>query len=230
MPARILIIEDEAGLVTTLRDRLLKHGYHVVASMDGDAGLEMALRDPADLILLDIMLPGQSGVAVCERLRKAGSKTPVLFLTARRQTRDKVEGLKPGGDDYLVKPFKMSELIARVEALLRRANRVAPKIPTYWFGAITVDTKSTEVRRDGQPVHISAKEFQLLLYFLEHPRVAISREQLLREVWGYNRFPETRTVDVHVARLRQKIESDPRNPRFIVAVDGVGYKFVDSSK
>lgn len=227
MPAKILIIEDEPGLVTTLSDRLRKHGYVVSAAADGDTGLEMAQRDPVDLILLDLMLPGQNGLVVCEKLRKAGSTTPVLMLTARRQTRDKVAGLHAGGDDYLTKPFQMSELLARIEALLRRAAVVPEPIPgRHRFGAIEMDTRGTEVLRDGQVVPMSAKEFQLLRYFVEHPNVTISRDELLREVWGYGDRPSTRTVDVHVAWLRQKLEPDFKNPKHILTVVGFGYKFV----
>ena len=226
MGAKILIIEDEPGLVTTLRDRLRKHGYEVSAASDGDTGLQMALRDPVDLILLDLMLPGQNGLSVCEKMRKAGSTTPILMLTARRQTRDKVAGLKAGGDDYLTKPFQMSELLARVEALLRRAATAPEVAPAcYQIGPIAMDTKSTEVTRDGQVVPMSAKEFQLLRYFVEHPNVTLSREELLREVWGYADRPSTRTVDVHVAWLRQKLEPDLEHPRFILTVIGFGYKF-----
>jgi two-component system, OmpR family, alkaline phosphatase synthesis response regulator PhoP len=226
MSAKILIIEDEPGLVTTLRDRLRKHGYEVSAARDGDTGLQMALREPVDLILLDLMLPGQNGLSVCEKMRKAGSTTPILMLTARRQTRDKVAGLKAGGDDYLTKPFQMSELLARVEALLRRAATAPEAAPgRYQFGPIALDTKSTEVTRDGQVVPMSAKEFQLLRYFVEHPNVTLSRDELLREVWGYADRPSTRTVDVHVAWLRQKLEPDLEHPRFILTVIGFGYKF-----
>src|SRR5580692_7012824 len=166
MTTKILIIEDEPGLVTTLRDRLRKHGYLVSAASDGETGLDMALREPVDLILLDLMLPGQNGLTVCEKLRKAGSATPILMLTARRQTKDKVAGLKAGGDDYLTKPFQMSELLARVEALLRRASAVPDLAPArHQFGSIIIDTRSTEVTREGNVVPMSAKEFQLLRYF-----------------------------------------------------------------
>lgn len=226
MTAKILIIEDEPGLVTTLRDRLRKQGYVVSAARDGETGLEMALHEPADLILLDLMLPGQSGLTVCEKLRKAGSSTPILMLTARRQTRDKVSGLKAGGDDYLTKPFQMSELLARIEALLRRAAASPEIAPSrHQFGSIVIDTRSTEVTRDGNAVPMSAKEFQLLRYFAERPNVTVSREELLREVWGYGDRPPTRTVDVHVAWLRQKLEPDPKNPKLILTVVGFGYKF-----
>ncbi len=226
MAAKILIIEDEPGLVTTLRDRLRKQGYVVSAASDGEKGLEMALREPVDLILLDLMLPGQNGLTVCEKLRKAGSTTPILMLTARRQTRDKVAGLKAGGDDYLTKPFQMSELLARIEALLRRATSARDMTPArYKFGSIAMDTRSTEVMCDGNVVPMSAKEFQLLRYFVQHPNVTLSREELLREVWGYGDRPSTRTVDVHVAWLRQKLEPDLKNPQYILTVVGFGYKF-----
>jgi DNA-binding response OmpR family regulator len=197
-----------------------------MAARDGETGLEMAMHEPVDLILLDLMLPGQNGLTVCEKIRRAGSSTPILMLTARRQTKDKVAGLKAGGDDYLTKPFQMSELLARVEALLRRAATIPETAPArHQFGSIAMDTRSTEVTRDGHVVPMSAKEFQLLRYLVEHPNVTLSREELLREVWGYGDRPSTRTVDVHVAWLRQKLEPDIKNPQFILTVVGFGYKF-----
>lgn len=226
MSARILIIEDEPGLVTTLRDRLRKRGYAVSAAHDAKSGLELALGSPVDLILLDLMLPGESGLSVCGKLREAGMKTPILMLTARRQTKDKVAGLRAGGDDYLTKPFEMSELLARVEALLRRAPAAQDSPPVRrQFGSIVVDTRSTEVSRDGRAVPMSAKEFQLLCYLIEHPNATLSRQELLREVWGYGENSSTRTVDVHVSWLRQKLEENPKNPRHILTVIGFGYKF-----
>ena len=226
MTARILIVEDEAGLVTTLRDRLRKQGYAVSVARDAQSAMETTTRHSFDLILLDLMLPGQSGLSVCEKLRKSGVSTPILMLTARRQTKDKVAGLKAGGDDYLTKPFHMTELLARVEALLRRhANFSENAAAHYEFGKVEIDVRRTEVLRDGKPVPLSAKEFQLLTYFLEHRSTTLSREQLLRDVWGYQELPSTRTVDVHVAWLRQKLEQDPKNPKFILTVVGFGYKF-----
>jgi two-component system, OmpR family, alkaline phosphatase synthesis response regulator PhoP len=226
MAAKILIVEDEAGLVTTMRDRLRKQGYTVSVARDAESALESVARHSFDLILLDLMLPGQSGLSVCEKLRKDGSSTPILMLTARRQTKDKVAGLKAGGDDYLTKPFHMTELLARMEALLRRpSNLSGPAAVRHQFGSVEIDVRRTEVLRDGKVVPLSAKEFQLLRYFLEHRDATLSREELLREVWGYQGVPSTRTVDVHVAWLRQKLERDPKNPQHILTVVGFGYKF-----
>jgi two-component system alkaline phosphatase synthesis response regulator PhoP len=171
------------------------------------------------------MLPGESGLTVCQKLREAGSNTPILMLTARRQTKDKVAGLRAGSDDYLTKPFQMPELVARIEALLRRPSQVAGEAVRFQFGDIHIDLRRTEVTRDGKKVPLSAKEFQLLRYFVEHRGGTVSRDVLLREVWGYGALPSTRTVDVHVAWLRQKLETDPKNPRLIQTVVGLGYKF-----
>jgi two-component system, OmpR family, alkaline phosphatase synthesis response regulator PhoP len=226
MDAKILIVEDEPGLVTALRDRLRKEGYEVSVAKDGMQGLELATREQFDLILLDLMLPGQSGLTVCQKLRQQGANTPILMLTARRQTMDKVVGLRTGADDYLTKPFKTAELLARVDALLRRAGR-GTKSDRYEVGGIQVDLRRTEVSRGGRVVPLSAKEYQLLRYFLEHRGTTLSRETLLHEVWGYDATPSTRTVDVHVAWLRQKLEEDPKNPQLIHTVVGMGYKFAD---
>ncbi len=226
MDAKILIVEDEAGLVTALRDRLRKEGYGVSVARDGTSGLDVATREHFDLILLDLMLPGQNGLAVCQKLRQLGSDTPILMLTARRQTMDTVIGLRSGADDYLTKPFKMAELLARVDALLRRASQPGGTARVrYQFGPVQIDMRRTEVTRDGEPVLLSAKEFQLLRYFVEHRGTTLSREELLRDVWGYDATPSTRTVDVHVAWLRQKLENDPKNPQLIVTIVGLGYKF-----
>src|SRR5487761_835837 len=227
MNARILIVEDEAALATTLKDRLLKEGYAVNVAHDGNSGMEKATRDPFDLLILDLMLPGQNGLSICQKLRQLGSNAPILMLTARRQTMDKVIGLRTGADDYLTKPFKMVELLARVDALLRRAGPgKSTGSARYQFGDLQIDIRSTEVTREGQPVALSAKEFQLLKYFVEHRGATLSRDELLKEVWGYGGQPTTRTVDVHVAWLRQKIERDPKNPQFVVTIVGLGYKFV----
>lgn len=223
----ILLVEDEPGLVLTLSDRLRKEGYEVDHAKDGEAGLEMALSAARDLIILDIMLPRKTGLDVCRDLRQKGMSTPILMLTARAQVVDKVLGLKLGADDYLAKPFDMLELLARVEALLRRPAPAAggAGAPAFQSGSLRVDFRSTTVWRDGEKVALSAREFQLLRYLIEHQGETVSREALLKEVWGYEATPNTRTVDVHVAWLRQKIEDDPKRPQFIQTVQGFGYRF-----
>jgi two-component system alkaline phosphatase synthesis response regulator PhoP len=226
MSQRILLIEDEPGLVLTLTDRLIGEGYAVEAARDGEVGLERATREAFDLLILDVMLPRKNGFDVCRDLRQRGVQTPTIMLTARGQVVDKVVGLKLGADDYLTKPFEMMELLARIEALLRRAPAslsVSPEI--YQFGPVRVDFRRAEVERDGGMVELSAREFKLLRHFIEHRGEILSRDELLNEVWGYHAMPSTRTVDVHVAWLRQKLEPNPRHPQFILTVHGLGYKF-----
>ena len=229
MSKRILLVEDEPGLVFTLTDRLASEGYDVTSEEDGIAGSNRALRESFDLIILDIMLPGRSGLDICQDLRKQDIDTPVLMLTARSQVVDKVVGLKLGADDYLTKPFEVPELLARIEALLRRstlAQSSTSRTDGYNFGEIGIDFRSAEVKRAGTLLDLSAKEFQLLQYFVEHKGATLSRDELLNEVWGYEALPSTRTIDVHVAWLRQKIEPNPRRPQYILTVHGLGYKFV----
>jgi len=211
----------------TLTDRLTNEGYEIDCAQDGNQGYRRATEGAYDLIILDVMLPQRSGFDVCRDIRAAGLATPVLMLTARSQTVDKVIGLKLGADDYLTKPFEMLELLARVEALLRRApSRPSENGVVHEFGPIRVDIRGTEVKRNGKVVNLSAREFQLLRYFLEHRGATLSRNEILKEVWGYNTETFTRTVDVHVASLRQKLGDDPRQPQFIVTVPGLGYKFI----
>jgi len=225
MVAKILIVEDEAGLARTLKDRLQKEGHTVSVARDGNSGMDLALCEPFDLLILDLILPGQNGLSICQTLRQIGSNAPILVVTARRQTKDKVIGLRTGADDYLTKPFKMLELLARVDALLRRAGPHEPP-GGYQFGDLRIDVRSAEVTRRGRPVSLSALEFRLLRYFAEHRGATLSRDELSREVWEYRGNLETRTIDVHVAWLRQKIERDPQNPQRIVTMIGLGYKFV----
>ena len=226
MDAHILLVEDEAGLRMTLGDRLATEGYQVDYAVNGDEAFEKATRLPFDLILLDVMLPRKSGFDVCRDIRQAGLITPVLMLTARGQTVDKVLGLKIGADDYLTKPFEMMELMARIEALLRRSPaKPATHQGPYQIGPLKVDLRGTSVTRDGKPVKLSAREFQLLRYFIEHRGATLSRDQILKDVWGYSADTFTRTVDVHVASLRQKLEKDPKQPELILTVQGLGYKF-----
>ena len=228
--SKVLLVEDEPGLVMTLTDRLMAEGYDVESATDAPSGLEMAASGSFDAILLDVMLPGGNGMDVCRTLRQRGLQTPILMLTAKGQVVDKVVGLKLGADDYLVKPFEMAELLARVEALVRRASTggtaATPTADSHRFGDVSVDFRKAEVNKAGQQLDLSAREFKLLKYFVEHRGAALTRDELLNEVWGYNAMPSTRTVDVHVAWLRQKLEDNPRHPQFILTVHGLGYKFV----
>ena len=226
MNQRILMIEDEPGLRLTLGDRLTSEGYRVETASDGLKGEEMARDGAFDIILLDVMLPGKGGLDICRDLRQQGITTPILMLTARGQTIDKVLGLKIGADDYLTKPFESMELLARIEVLLRRnAAPTAASGVSYSFGDVQVDIRSTEVRKNDAVVQLASKEFQLLKYFLEHRGETLSRDVLLHEVWGYESTPTTRTVDVHIAWLRQKLEDESKHPRWILTVHGMGYKF-----
>src|SRR5262245_29753886 len=217
-PNRLLLIEDEPGLVRTLTDRLRSEGYEVQAASDGPSGLDRATRERWDVILLDVMLPGASGFDVCRDLRQRGVTTPVIMLTARGQVVDRVLGLKLGADDYLTKPF---DLLA-----LPRPTATSTGPQQYRFGDIEVDFRKAEVTREGRPIELSAREYLLLKYLIEHREATITRDQLLNEVWGYHAMPSTRTVDVHVAWLRQKIEPNPKHPQYLLTVHGMGYKFI----
>jgi two-component system alkaline phosphatase synthesis response regulator PhoP len=231
--SRVLVVEDEPGLVMALTQRLNSEGYEIESARDGERGLALGLSEPFDVIVLDLMLPRKNGFDVCRDLRRRGIDTPIIMLTARGQVVDKVVGLKLGADDYLTKPFAMMELLARIEALLRRSATSTPKKSSlssgvYQFGVVRVDLRRTLVTRNNKPVNVSAREFKLLRYLLEHSGATVSRDELLNEVWGYNSLTTTRTVDVHISSLRQKIEEDPRHPKSIVTVHGFGYKFVNS--
>ncbi len=224
--ARLLLVEDEPGLQLTLSDRLSAEGYQVETAGDGNTAIRRGSGEPFDLIVLDVMLPGKDGFEVARALRQQGVMTPILMLTARTQVVDRVVGLKLGADDYLTKPFDPMELLARLEALMRRAPASSGvSLERYQFGEVLVDVRRAEVSRNGDPLELSAKEFQLLRYFIENRGTTLSRETLLQDVWGYTATPSTRTVDVHVAWLRQKLEPNPRVPQFILTVHGMGYKF-----
>jgi len=231
MKENILLVEDEEALCMALSDRLRKDGYEVDFVTDGEKGYEKATSLPFDLIVLDIMLPGRNGLDLCRDIRTAGLGTPILLLTARGEIVDKIVGLKLGADDYVTKPFDMQELMARIEALLRRAPIRTGQV-VHQFGPIRIETRGmmdhrdVKVTRAGVPIYLSAREFELLRYFVEHPGMVLSREELLRAVWGYEAGTFTRTVDVHVASLRQKIEKDPKRPELIVTVHKSGYRFV----
>jgi two-component system alkaline phosphatase synthesis response regulator PhoP len=225
MNESILLIEDEKALRTTLSDRLRSEGYVVDTAVDGQEGYDKAANTPFDLIILDLMLPRRSGLDVCRDIRTNGMATPILILTVRNETVDKVVGLKLGADDYVTKPFEAAELMARIEALLRRVPIHAGQ-GLYNFGSIRVDVRRAQVTRDGKPVYLTAREFQLLRYLIQRAGSTVPRDELLRSVWGYDSDTFTRTVDTHVVSLRQKLEENPKRPELILTVSGVGYKFV----
>ncbi len=224
---KVLLVEDEKGLILTLTDRLTSEGFDVTSAGDGKQGFDIASTGSFDLIILDLMLPKKNGYDVCRDLRQKGVNTPILMLTAKGETIDKVLGLKLGADDYLTKPFEMIELLARVEALLRRSpiQSNGSTAEVFRFGKVTIDFKRAEVTKDNKTVELSAMEFKLLQYLIENRGDVHSRDSLLDAVWGYDAMPTTRTVDVHVAWLRQKLEENPRHPQFIQTVHGFGYKF-----
>jgi two-component system alkaline phosphatase synthesis response regulator PhoP len=226
MRRRILVTEDDSTLAMTLVDRLEAEGYTVEHAVTGELALVRASTGLFDLLILDIMLPGQNGFDVCRQLRQQRLELPILMLTARSLTVEKVVGLKLGADDYMAKPFDFLELLARMEALLRRVP-VPPRLPEgcFRFGSIQVNIRQADVIRDGQLVALSAREFQLLRYFIEHRGDVLSREELLDHVWGYDPTSSTRTVDIHVAWLRQKLEDTPKYPQWIQTIRGLGYKF-----
>ena len=220
----MLIVDDEPSLLFALTDRLEAEGYRVDSERDGGAALARASSEAFDVIILDGMLPGRDGLDVCQTLRERGVRTPILMLSARAQLVDRVVGLKIGADDYLAKPFEISELLARLQALLRRSPQAELEI--VQFGDVVVDYRKAEVTRNGAAVELTAREYRLLTYFVKHQGATLSRDELLNEVWGYHAMPSTRTVDVHIAILRQKLERHPRKPRHIVTIFGLGYKFV----
>jgi len=223
---KILIVEDEPNMVAGLRDNFEYEGYEVITAPDGVAGLERALSESPDLVILDVMMPRMSGLDVCKQLKSKKSSIPIIMLTARGQEVDKVVGLELGADDYVTKPFSIRELLARVKAVLRRARGTPRQQEKYSFGEVEVNLRSCQVSKKGKTLEFSSKEFELLKYFLHHSGETLSRDRLLEEVWGYDRFPTTRTVDAHIVRLRQKVEPKPDEPRFILTVHGTGYKFV----
>ncbi len=222
---RVLIVEDDEAMATALKDGFAYEGFEVSLARDGAAGLRMAGENQPDLIILDVMLPKMNGLDVCRQIRKDGSLIPVIMLTARGQEIDKVLGLKLGADDYVTKPFGFLELMARVEAVLRRGTASRPGLQSYRFGNVEVDFKKTEARKKGRLLDLSPREFRLLEYFIQHRGEVVDREGLLDAVWGYDRAPLTRTVDMHVAKLRKKIEDSRGEPRYLITVHRMGYKF-----
>jgi DNA-binding response OmpR family regulator len=226
MRTRILIVEDEPAMVAGLRDNFEYEGYDVISAGDGVQGLERALAEQPDLVVLDVMMPRMSGLDVCKQLKAKRPALPIIMLTARGQEIDKVVGLELGADDYVTKPFSIRELMARVKAVLRRVSPPVTTPEMYRFSDVEVNVRSNEVRRAGAPVELSSKEFALLAYFVAHPAETLSRDRLLDAVWGYENYPNTRTVDTHILHLRQKLEPNPEEPRLFLTVHGSGYKFV----
>ena len=222
--SRVLIIEDELPMRTALQDCLASEGYRVLGAADGELGLLHALQDKPDLILLDIMMPRLDGYSLCAELRRRGNAVPILMLTAKGQVEDRVKGLDAGADDYLVKPFSTDELLARVRALLRRAQKPARFLKMIALGEVRVDFVQQKAWRGKKPLHLTAKEFAMLRLLAGAAGEPVSRERFLDIVWGYTAFPTTRTVDNHIASLRHKIERDPDQPRWIQTVHGVGYR------
>jgi two-component system alkaline phosphatase synthesis response regulator PhoP len=227
MNARILLVEDEPGLALTVSDLLGNEGYQVETAPDGVVGLERASTGRFNLVLLDLMLPRMNGLEVCRELRRRGKDLAILMLTAKSQLTDRVAGLKLGADDYLTKPFEPPELLARVEALLRRTNKDSETaLASFQFDDVEIDFERNHVTRAGVPVSLASKELELLRYLIQRRGTVVSREELLEGVWEYQPGVSSRTIDVHVAWLRQKLESTPQNPRHIHTVRGVGYRFV----
>lgn len=225
--AKVLIIEDEPNMVLGLKDSCEYEGYEVAVARNGKEGLEKATTEKPDIILLDVMLPLMSGIDVCRTLRTRGIETPILMLTARSQEIDKVIGLEVGADDYVTKPFSIKELLARIRAHLRRASKQVVDIESFSFGDVELNFKKYAARKGGEALELSAREFEILRYLIRRRGEIVTRDQLLDEVWGYRSTPVTRTVDNHIARLRQKIEQDPSDPHHIITVHRIGYRFVE---
>jgi two-component system alkaline phosphatase synthesis response regulator PhoP len=224
--AKILVVEDEPNMVAGLRDNFEFEGYQVITARDGAEGLQRALDESPDLVVLDVMMPRMSGLEVCKQLRAKRGSIPIIMLTARGQEVDKVVGLELGADDYVTKPFSIRELLARVKAVLRRTSVVPKDQDRRSFGEVEVDLRKCRVLKSGQVIDISSKEFELLKYFIVHSGETLSRDRLLEDVWGYDNYPTTRTVDTHLVRLRQKLEPNPDQPQYFLTVHGTGYRFV----
>jgi len=224
--ATILIVEDEPDMATGLCDNLEFEGYHVRIARDGEEALARAAELTPDLILLDLMLPKRNGFDVCRELRQRGMRAPIIMLTARGQETDKVVGLEIGADDYVTKPFSVRELMARVRAQLRRTAQQSGDFEVFSFGDVELDFRRQHATKAGQRLRLTAREFDLLKYFLRRRGETISRDELLDKVWGLTSYPLSRTVDNHIAKLRQKIERSPAEPEFLITVHGLGYRFL----
>jgi len=224
---KILIVEDEPDMVLGLKDNFEFEGYDVLTAGDGATGLERARAEKPDLLLLDIMLPKLSGLEVCKTLRSEGFQAPIVMLTARGQEIDKVVGLELGADDYVTKPFSIRELLARVRAVLRRTEPSKRRLSRYRFSDLELDFETYRAKKSGEALDMSPREFELLRYLIERKGETVTRERLLEDVWGYESYPSTRTVDTHIAKLRAKIGDSGSEPRYILTIHGSGYKFVE---
>ncbi len=223
---KVLIIEDDRAILKAVEANLLGEGYEVETATDGLTGLERASDPSQDLILLDLMLPKLPGEEICRRLRQNGITTPILFLTAKNEEEHRIAGFELGADDYVAKPFSLRELLGRIQAILRRAAGQKHLLAHYHFADVALDFVKMEARKGDQPVVLTTREFAILRLMVSNKGVVISRDRLLNEVWGYDAYPSTRTVDNQIVKLRQKLEDDPENPRFILTIRGTGYKFV----
>jgi DNA-binding response OmpR family regulator len=223
---RVLIVEDDEATAFALRDGFEYEGYTVLVATDGLAAVRMAAEEQPTLILLDVMLPQMSGLDVCKQIRSTSTDVPIIMLTARGQEVDKVLGLKIGADDYVTKPFSFMELMARVEAVLRRSSARSESSGFYEFGDVRLDFRMLEATKGGQPLDLSPLEFKLMKFFIDNRQQVVTRDQMLKSVWNSQSALFTRTVDMHVAKLRKKIEDSPNHPRYIITIYGVGYKFL----
>jgi DNA-binding response OmpR family regulator len=222
----ILLVEDERSMAEGLRDALEHHGYSVKIAGDGETGLRIAQTEAVNLVVLDVMLPGIDGFEVCRRLRERKFPGAIIMLTARSEEVDRVVGLEIGADDYVVKPFSTRELVARIKAHLRRSSITSPSVSKVEFGDVKVDFAGSTVKRGGKLVDLTSTELTILRLLVERKNEVVSREQIMNTVWGYDTYPESRTVDTHVLNLRHKLEANPQKPRFLLTVHGLGYKFV----
>lgn len=222
---RILIIEDDLSILKGLQAGLEEEHYQIVSATDGEEGYRLATEGPFNLILLDLMLPAKNGMEICKELRDAGNRTPIIMLTSKKDEIDRVLGLEIGADDYVTKPFSLRELKARIKAVLRRFEENSGKTDTFSFGDISIDFVKFEAVKGGKPLELSSREFEILRLFIEHADELVTRDMLLNQVWGYDIFPTTRTVDNYILNLRKKIEDDPANPKYLVTMPKAGYKF-----
>jgi DNA-binding response OmpR family regulator len=223
---RILIIEDDPAISKGLQESLEDEHYQIITADDGKDGYDLAIQEKPDLILLDLMLPTMNGQDICRKLREEGMTMPILMLTSKREETDKVLGLELGADDYITKPCSLRELHARIKANLRRGEIIKKEFSTFTFADIEIDFKKQKASKKGKPVQLSTKEFEILHFFVEHDDEVVSRDMLLDEVWGYDVYPTTRTVDNYILNLRKKIEEDAANPKYILTIHKSGYRFI----